>query len=142
MITTPDPLLSVHTINSPTQKSLYCRMHSTLVSHLLPSNEEVFAEFEILLSQLLHQRPQSTEKLFALQAILCDLLTHIVALQWTPETFLRKKNAYKFLSHSVPIRTSSLLNLVYGTGCYNMVCDPFLCTTLTGRRGSHAPFMH
>ena len=31
---------------------------------------------------------------------------------------------------------------VYGTRCYDMVYGLFLCTTLTGRRGSHAPFMH
>ena len=31
---------------------------------------------------------------------------------------------------------------VCGTGCYNMVCGLFLCTTFTGRSGSHAPFMH
>ena len=31
---------------------------------------------------------------------------------------------------------------VYGTGCYNMVCGLFLRTTLTGRRGRLAPFMH
>ena len=37
---------------------------------------------------------------------------------------------------------SHLDGSIYGTGCYNMVCGLFLCTTLTGRRGSHAPFMH
>ena len=31
---------------------------------------------------------------------------------------------------------------VYGTRRYNMVCGLFLFTTLTGCRGSHAPFMH
>ena len=38
--------------------------------------------------------------------------------------------------------SNSISMAVHGTGCHNMVCGLFLCTTLKGRRGSLAPFMH